>query len=104
MTRKPHVLFVDDEVEILEALRRMLRTRRNHWDMTFANSGAEALAVFGDRHCDVVVVDYRMPEINGADLLEKVRAISPDTARIILSGQTDPDNVIQALTIAHLFL
>jgi len=104
MTRKPHVLFVDDEVEILEALRRMLRARRNRWDLTFTNSGAEALTVIGDRHCDVVVVDYRMPEINGAALLEKVRAISPDTARIILSGQTDPANVTRVLALAHLFL
>jgi HD-like signal output (HDOD) protein/CheY-like chemotaxis protein len=104
MTRKPHVLFVDDEPEILEALRRMLRARRNHWDMTFANSGAAALEVLGDRHCDVVVVDLRMPGISGAALLERVRAMSPDTARIILSGQTDADNVMRVLTLAHLFL
>jgi len=104
MTGKPHVLFVDDEREVLEALRRMLRTRRNRWDMTFANSGAAALEVLDERHCDVVVCDFRMPEVNGASLLETVRTRSPDTARIILSGQTDPDNMMRLITMAHLFL
>jgi HD-like signal output (HDOD) protein/CheY-like chemotaxis protein len=104
VTRKPHVLFVDDEPEILEALRRMLRARRNRWDMTFVDSGAAALEVLGDRPCDVVIVDLRMPGMGGAALLEKARAISPDTARIILSGQTDADNIMRVLTLAHLFL
>lgn len=104
MTQKPHVLFVDDEPQVLEALRRMLRGRRKLWDMTFANSGATALDVLEERHCDVVVCDFRMPEVNGASLLETVRTRSPDTARIILSGQTDQDNMMKLITMAHLFL
>lgn len=104
MTRKPHVLFVDDEPQVLDALRRVLRAQRNRWDMTFAGGGVAALEVLGDRHCDVVVCDLRMPEINGAALLEKVRTMSPGTGRIILSGQTDADNVMRVITLAHLFL
>src|SRR5690349_16171846 len=103
MTGKPHVIFVDDETEVLEALRRMLRAQRNRWEMTFINSGAKALALLGERHCDVIVVDLRMPDISGAALLERVRAISPGTARIILSGQTDSDNIMRVITLAHLF-
>ncbi|GAA2672850.1 HDOD domain-containing protein [Actinoplanes palleronii] len=104
MTQKPHVLFVDDEPRVLDGLRRMLRTQRNRWEMSFANGGAEALALLGERHCDVVVSDFRMPEIDGAALLEKVRTVSPDTARIILSGQTSADNVMRVMTLAHRFL
>jgi HD-like signal output (HDOD) protein/CheY-like chemotaxis protein len=104
MTQKPHVLFVDDEPRILDGLRRMLRGQRDRWDMSFANGGVAALAVLGDRHCDVVVSDFRMPEIDGAALLEKVRTMSPDTARIILSGQTSADNVMRVMTLAHQFL
>lgn len=104
MTQKPHVLFVDDEPRVLDGLRRMLRGQRNRWEMSFAGGGAEALAVLGERHCDVVVSDFRMPEIDGAALLEKVRSMSPDTARIILSGQTSADNVMRVMTLAHQFL
>ncbi|MFC7276594.1 HDOD domain-containing protein [Paractinoplanes rhizophilus] len=104
MTQKPHVLFVDDEPRVLDGLRRMLRGQRNRWEMSFANGGAEALAVLDERHCDVVVSDFRMPEIDGAALLEKVRTMSPDTARIILSGQTSADNVMRVMALAHKFL
>ena len=104
MTPKPHVLFVDDEPRVLDGLRRMLRGQRNRWEMSFAGGGGEALALLGERHCDVVVSDFRMPEIDGAALLEKVRTMSPDTARIILSGQTSADNVMRVMTLAHKFL
>jgi HD-like signal output (HDOD) protein/CheY-like chemotaxis protein len=95
---------VDDEPRVLDGLRRMLRSQRNRWDMSFAGGGAEALALLGERHCDVVVSDFRMPEIDGAALLEKVRTMSPDTARIILSGQTSADNVMRVMALAHQFL
>lgn len=104
MTHKPHVLFVDDEPRVLDGLRRMLRGQRHRWEMSFAGGGAEALALLGERHCDVVVSDFRMPEIDGAALLERVRTTSPDTARIILSGQTSADNVMRVMTLAHQFL
>ncbi|HWS36537.1 MAG TPA: HDOD domain-containing protein [Actinoplanes sp.] len=104
MTQKPHVLFVDDEPRVLDGLRRMLRGQRNRWEMSFASGGAEALLLIAERHCDVVVTDFRMPEIDGAALLEKVRKMSPDTARIILSGQTSADNVMRVMTLAHQFL
>jgi HD-like signal output (HDOD) protein/CheY-like chemotaxis protein len=104
VTHKPHILFVDDEPRVLDGLRRMLRGQRNRWEMSFAGGGAEALALLGERHCDVVVSDLRMPEIDGAALLEKVRTMAPDTARIILSGQTSADNVMRVMTLAHQFL
>jgi len=104
MTHKPHILFVDDEQRILDGLRRMLRGRRDRWDMSFANGGIDALAVLAERHCDVVVSDFRMPEMDGAALLEKVRTASPDTARIILSGQTSADNIMRVMTLAHQFI
>jgi len=104
VTQKPHVLFVDDEPRVLDGLRRMLRGQRNRWEMSFAGGGVEALAVLRERHCDVVVSDFRMPEIDGAALLERVRTMSPNTARIILSGQTSADNVMRVMTLAHHFL
>ncbi|WP_127506104.1 HDOD domain-containing protein [Actinoplanes solisilvae] len=104
MTGKPHVIFVDDEPRILDGLRRMLRTERNRWDMSFAPGGAEALAAMNDRPCDVVVTDFRMPGMDGGDLLSRVRALYPGTARVILSGQTGEDNVLRVIALSHQFL
>lgn len=104
MTGKPHVMFVDDEPRILDGLRRMLRAERNRWDMSFAPGGAEALAFMQDRPCDVVVTDFRMPGMDGGDLLSRVRTLYPGTARVILSGQTGEDNVLRVVALSHQFL
>ncbi|GAA2512828.1 HDOD domain-containing protein [Winogradskya humida] len=104
MTGKPHVVFVDDEPRILDGLRRMLRTERNRWDMSFAPGGAEALETMQDRACDVVVSDFRMPGMDGGQLLSQVRTLYPGTARVILSGQTGEDDVLRVVTLAHQFL
>ena len=104
MSHRPHVLFVDDEPRILGGLRRMLRSHRDRWDISFAEGGEAALAVLRDRPCDVIVSDYRMPGMNGAQLLERVRQDHPGTARVILSGQTNEDNVLSIMVLAHEFL
>ena len=100
MSAPPHILFVDDEPKILAGLRRMLRTHRTRWDMSFAEGPEAALAVLRDRVCDVIVTDYRMPGMNGAELLSHVRDRYPGTARVILSGQTSEDSLASVVTLA----
>jgi HD-like signal output (HDOD) protein/FixJ family two-component response regulator len=102
--QRPHILFVDDEPRILGGLRRMLRSHREHWDMSFAEGAEAALATLRERPCDVIVSDYRMPGMNGAQLLERVRLDYPATARVILSGQTSEDSVLSIMVLAHDFL
>ena len=104
VTARPHVLFVDDEPMILGGLRRMLRTSRDRWDMSFVDGGEAALAVLRERPCDVIVSDFRMPGMNGAQLLELVRRDHPGTARVILSGQTHEDSMLSIMVLAHEFL
>lgn len=104
MTGKPHVVFVDDEPRILDGLRRMLRRESARWDMSFAAGGAEALALMESRGCDVVVSDFRMPGMDGGELLGKVQALYPATARVILSGQTGEKDVLRVISLAHQFL
>lgn len=104
MSRRPHILFVDDEPRILGGLRRMLRTHRDRWDMSFAEGGEAALAALRGGPCDVIVSDYRMPGMNGAQLLERVRTQYPGTARVILSGQTNEENLLSIMVLAHEFL
>ena len=104
MNAKPHVVFVDDEPRILDGLRRMLRRESGRWDMSFAGGGAEALAVMQDRRCNVVVSDFRMPGMDGGELLSRVQSLYPSTARVILSGQTGEQDVLRVISLAHQFL
>ncbi len=93
---RPRILFVDDEENVLRALRRLFR--REPWTLGFARSGAEALEVFErDGPYDVVVSDQRMPGMTGVELLRRLRAVRPQCVRIVLSGHTDVNAVIEAV-------
>jgi HD-like signal output (HDOD) protein len=98
------VIFVDDEPRVLEGLKRMLRPKRNEWDMTFVNSAQEALDALKKQPREVVVTDMRMPGMSGAELLEVVQREYPDTIRLILSGQAETESVMKALGVSHQFL
>lgn len=98
------ILFVDDEPRILEGLQRMLRPFRKHWEMTFASSGAEALEILARETHDVIVTDMRMPEMDGAELLRRVRERYPAMIRIVLSGQFETEAAMRVVQAAHQFL
>jgi HD-like signal output (HDOD) protein len=98
------VIFVDDEPRVLEGLKRMLRPKRNEWNMKFVGSAQAALDSLKLEPCEVVVTDMRMPGMNGAELLEVVQREYPDTIRLILSGQAETESVMKALGVSHQFL
>lgn len=98
MTR---ILFVDDEVAILEGLRNVLRAERKRWSMTFAEGGAAALEVLSKEPFDAIVTDMRMPGMDGLALLREVRQHHPQMARIVLSGYSDLGQAAEASVVAH---
>ncbi len=102
--RKQRVLFVDDEAAILEGLRAVLRPRRREWDMVFALGGPAGLQEIHDSKFDVVVTDMRMPIIDGAALLTRVKELQPHAVRLVLSGQTDAQSALKSVFTAHQFL
>lgn len=98
------VIFVDDEPRILQGLQRQLRSLRKDWDMTFAESGTEALEHMKGSHYDVIVSDMRMPNMDGAELLTRCKDEHPDTARIVLSGHMELERALKSVRVAHQFL
>jgi len=98
------ILFVDDEVKVLEGLERMLRSQRKQWDMAFASSGVEALALLEARPFDLLVTDMRMPEMDGAALLEQVKRRFPGVIRMVLSGYCELEAAMRAVPVAHQYL
>jgi HD-like signal output (HDOD) protein len=98
------VLFVDDELTILDGLRRMLRAQRHEWEMAFAPGGEAALALMEASPFDVIVADMRMPGMDGAKLLARVRDQHPQVVRIMLSAHTELSTALRVIPVAHQFL
>lgn len=94
MSVRKTILVVDDEVEIGKALRRLLR---GEFDVELATSGAEALQRLAQVPVDLVLSDFRMPGMNGAELLMEVKRLFPATVRAMLSGYADFNSVLAAV-------
>jgi len=95
------VLFVDDEPNVLEGIQ---RTLRKQVQLQTASSGADALRLMREAGPFALVVsDMRMPAMNGAQFLAKVREQEPDTIRMILSGQADLEATISAVNEGHIY-
>lgn len=89
------LLLVDDEENILSSLMRLLR--RDGYRILRAGSGREGLEVLAQNTVGVIVSDQRMPEMSGVEFLSQVKALYPDTVRIVLSGYTDLNSVTDAI-------
>ncbi len=95
------ILLVDDDSNILAAYRRHLYKK---YEVAVAESGAEGLAVLKEQGPFAVVVsDFRMPGMNGIQFLAAARKLSPDTVRVMLTGQADMQAAIDAINEGSLF-
>ncbi len=98
------ILFVDDESNLLDGLKRMLRRKRDVWDMDFVKSGPDALKQMEKNYYRIVVSDYKMPEMDGLELLRQVKERYKDSRRIILSGQSESEVFHRAKEVAHAYV
>ncbi|MDF1544968.1 MAG: response regulator [bacterium] len=99
---KHNILFVDDEPNILNALKRLFRTQ-SQYECHFADGPAAALALLIDTHVKVVVCDHRMPQMEGAEFLARLKKKRPDTVCIMLTGQANLKDVETAVNEGSLF-
>ncbi|HEX3846044.1 MAG TPA: response regulator [Steroidobacteraceae bacterium] len=98
------VVFVDDDADVLQGMKRTLRDMRNEWSMEFAQSGAAALEELKKAPTDVIVSDMRMPGMDGWELLAEVKKRYPQTVRLVLSGHADARSIMRAVGTAHQYL
>lgn len=97
---KPRLLYVDDERPNLVALRALLR---DTYEVFVAETTDEAFALLSGHDIPLVVSDQRMPGMTGTEFLEKVAAIYPDCIRMILTGYSDIDAVINAINRSQIY-
>ncbi len=98
------ILFVDDEPNVLTAIRRGLRKQVGEWDMTFAANADQALERMASQTFDIIISDVTMPKVDGVALLQQVRNRHPDTIRILMSGTAHGAVLMRAVPVAHRFL
>ncbi len=86
---KAQVLFVDDETDVLDGLRRALATKQLTWGATFVADPGHALSLSRRQRFDLVVADIRMPGLDGITMVESMRREDPCLRSIVLSGTSD---------------
>ncbi len=89
------ILFVDDEPSVLHAVRRIFAD--DALEVIVAASGEEALKIIRERAVSVIISDNMMPGMTGIEFLERSRAVSPDSVRVLLTGYSDVHAAIDAI-------
>lgn len=99
------IMLIDDEPHVLSSLQRMLRQRPpvpgRPCVVEAHSSPLAAIEAARERVVDVIVCDYRMPELDGVETLRRLRQLHPHTARILLSGSREFDTVVDAINVAQ---
>ncbi len=102
-SKKKHVILaVDDEQNNLSLIK---RTLRSNYEVILASNGAEALKIVEEKGDEIslIVSDQRMPEMEGTDLFKKVSEQYPDIVKILLTGYSNIDILVDAVNECHLF-
>jgi two-component system probable response regulator PhcQ len=98
-------LLLDDEINVLHALQRTMRQHLNMDDIhieLFTNP-IEALTRCAEMDFDLVISDYRMPQMTGVAFLHKLKDLQPNAVRMILSGTTEFDVVMSVINESEVF-
>lgn len=94
------ILLVDDEQNVLNALRRELQ---GDFEIEMFNDPRLALQRCRETTFDLVLADYKMPEMNGVEFLRQFGELQPDAARLMLSGQADFSALTNTINQVHIF-
>ena len=100
ISTQPTVLIVDDEIRGLESLARILD---EDFDVKTATNISDAEKILQQEWVQIILCDQRMPDVTGVEFLKRVREQWPEVIRMIISGYTDSDDIINAVNEAGIF-
>jgi DNA-binding NtrC family response regulator len=95
--QQPMLIVVDDEQGILDVVSRF--ARRAGFDVMACSGGREAIALLQTRHADVAMVDLRMPDIGGLDVIRAIREIDPRCQAVLMTGYAAVDTAVEAIKL-----
>ncbi|WP_243439623.1 response regulator [Fundidesulfovibrio soli] len=95
--RTCRLLLVDDEAEFIETLGK--RLARRGLTVHLANSGQQALDIIGGNELDVVVLDVKMPGMDGIEALQKIKALKPDLEVLMLTAHANVEVAMRGMEL-----
>ncbi|MEL6546590.1 MAG: response regulator [Myxococcota bacterium] len=93
------ILFVDDDLDTLEVCRRLFEER---FEVLCASNGSDALSMIEGKDVAAAIVDQRMPEMSGLDVLQRLQVSHPETSRVVMTAYTDIDDVVQLTNVGRI--
>jgi DNA-binding NtrC family response regulator len=96
---KVSILIIDDEVELCKSLSEMLKEEEEGYKISVANSGKKGLAKIKEEVPDLVLLDIKMPEMDGIETLEKIKAIDEDVLVIMLTAYQTVETAIKSMKL-----
>ena len=96
MSKKYSILVIDDEIEILDMLSRFLNRNPNFSVQTFSNPVSALSSINNNTKYDLVLLDILMPQMNGLDVLEKLKEINSDQKVIMMTAYSTLDKVLKS--------
>lgn len=101
---KGSAIFIDDENQVLRSLKRALNLHCKQWELFYYSSPQQALAEIQAIQPWVIVTDKRMPEMDGSEFLQACKNTSPDSIRVMLTGDTSHEAALASIQAAHILL
>lgn len=95
--KNPRILLIDDEVAFANNLQKLLSKRG--YDVIVAYSGSDALNIVGENEFDVIILDMKMPEMNGIATLKKIKQKTPHVEVVILTGHGSIESGIEGMQL-----
>ena len=96
MSKKYSILVIDDEIEILDMLSRFLNRNPNFSVQTFSNPVSALSSINNNTKYDLVLLDIIMPQMNGLDVLEKLKDMNSDQKVIMMTAYSTLDKVLKS--------
>ena len=95
--KKRRLLVVDDATYLLFSFKRLLADMQDEWDMLFMDDPVAAFAMVCDSPVDLVITDCQMPAMLGTELVRKIKAVTPETVCIIMTGSESSTDRLLAM-------